>query len=261
VLAFYARAPGAPPQFPDNRDPLMNTIVPLPPNEAAQIQDFIQNALTDPRVAAQSFPFNKPTLFVDRPQDRATLLGGGVAGSGGVMPRIIVQAPSMIGNMNYRVGLDASLGGSSAMLALSSNPPVNGRITPQTLLGPVASSGTGAGTGTATLHWPLTPGTVSPGQVLYAQWIVTDPGAPSSQALSNVARIPFFCGSYGCPPACNPDVNGDGASNGFDVMCQELAVGGDFSCYVLPDADFNGDGAVNGLDVLAVEEAVGGQCP
>lgn len=261
VLQFYARAPGAPQQFPDNRDPLMNTVVPLPPNEAAQIQDFIGNALTDPRVALQTFPFDKPTLFVDRPQDRATLVGGGVAGTGGIVPQIIAQAPPMIGNMQYRLGLNNSLGGASAVLALSSNPPVAGRITPQSVLPGVVASGTGAGGGTATVHWALTPGAIEPGQVLFAQWIVSDPGAVGGQAWSSVARIPFFCGSAGCPLTCNPDVNGDGASNGIDVECQEFAVGGDMSCYVLPDPDFNGDMALNGLDVEAVESAIGGTCP
>ncbi|GJQ30805.1 MAG: hypothetical protein HBSAPP03_26890 [Phycisphaerae bacterium] len=63
-------------------------------------------------------------------------------------------------------------------------------------------------------------------------------------------------------PACDPDVNCDGAANGVDVEVQELAVGGDFSDYCQPDADFNQDGAINGLDVEAVELVVGGDpCP
>ncbi|GJQ29135.1 MAG: hypothetical protein HBSAPP03_10190 [Phycisphaerae bacterium] len=61
---------------------------------------------------------------------------------------------------------------------------------------------------------------------------------------------------------CDADVNGDGSVNGLDVECQELAVGGDFSCYAPADADFNQDGAVNGGDVEAVELVMGGgPCP
>ncbi|GJQ29175.1 MAG: hypothetical protein HBSAPP03_10590 [Phycisphaerae bacterium] len=64
------------------------------------------------------------------------------------------------------------------------------------------------------------------------------------------------------PPACDADVNCDGAVNGVDVEVQELAVGGDLADYCLPDADFNQDGAVNGGDVEAVELVVGGApCP
>jgi cytochrome c peroxidase len=262
VLAFYARAPGAPPQFPDNRDPAMNQVVPLPPDQAAQIVDFLANALTDPRVANQTFPFDKPLLFTERPADRATLVGGGTPGSGGIIPRIIAQAPPMIGNLDYRIGLDGSLGGSSAVLAFSSQPPVNGHITPQFVLGPVFSSGIGAGLGTATLHWPLTSTTVAPGQVLFAQWIVSDPGGAGGQAWSVVARIPFFCGSYGCPPPCDPDVNCDGSADGFDIAAIERAVAGDSSDFCRLDADFNRDGSVDGFDVEAVEQVVGGApCP
>ncbi|GJQ30759.1 MAG: hypothetical protein HBSAPP03_26430 [Phycisphaerae bacterium] len=61
---------------------------------------------------------------------------------------------------------------------------------------------------------------------------------------------------------CDPDVNCDGAVNGFDVEIMELAVGGDFTDFCQADADYNRDGAVNGFDVEAVELSVGGEpCP
>ncbi|CAG1010126.1 Cytochrome c551 peroxidase [Phycisphaerales bacterium] len=260
VIQFYARAPGAAPQFPDNRDPIMPNVN-VPPQVAPLIQDFLQNALTDPRAANQTFPFDKPTLFVDRPADRATLLGGGVAGSGGIVPRIIVQAPPMIGNSEYRVGVDGALGGAAAALGISFNAPVNGRITPQWFAGSVTAAGGGAGQGLGTLHWPLSIAQFSPGQVIFAQWFVADPAAPGGQALSNVARIPLFCGSAGCPP-CDADVNCDGAVNGFDVQAMEQAVNGDLTDYCQADPDFNHDGTTNGFDVEAVELVVNGEpCP
>lgn len=208
VIRFYARAPGAPQQFPDNRDPLMNAIVPLPPQQAALIQDFLQNALTDPRVAAQTFPFDRPSLFSGNFQRQSTILGGGVAGTGGTVPQPIVLEPAMLGNLEYRIGLTSARPGSTARLAISSQPPVNGVLTPERVFPDVTTTTTGPGV--ATQHWPLAFGQAVPDAPVFAQWIIDDPGAPSGRALSAVARIPVFCGSGGCPGPCDLiDLNAD----------------------------------------------------
>ncbi|CAG0971008.1 hypothetical protein PHYC_01248 [Phycisphaerales bacterium] len=71
-----------------------------------------------------------------------------------------------------------------------------------------------------------------------------------------------FAATVAPAPTCDPDVNGDGAVNSFDIACQEMAVNGDFSCYTQGSADFNQDGAENGFDVEAVEQVVNGApCP
>lgn len=252
VIRFYARAPGSPPQFPDNLDPIMPTLN-VPPQAAQVIEDFLRNGLTDPRVAAETFPFDRPTLFTNRPQDQAVILGGGVPGTGGIVPRIIAQAPPMIGNRDYRIGVDGTLGGAVATLGVSRNPPLNGRINPEQLLGSVMAAGAGVGTGIATLRWPLLPGMFSQGQVLFAQWFVQDPGAPGATAFSNIARITFFCGSYGCPSACPvADVNNDGGVT-IDDLLEYLARydGGDVRADI-DDGSFTNtpDGGVSIEDLL-----------
>lgn len=240
VVGFYARAPGAPVGFPDNRDPLIGGIN-LPPGPAADITDFIANGLTDPRVRDQTFPFDRPLLVADRPANRATLIGGGVPGAGGVIPRMIAQAPPMVGNLDYKLGVDGVPANTTARLALSSTPPVNGRITPERFLDQVTANSTG----TATVHWPLVAGTVSNGQVLFAQWIITDPAAQNGQSRSTVAQIPFFCGSYGCPQVCPADYNLDAAVDGDDA----IAFFADWDSSILA-ADKNNDGSVDGDDVI-----------
>ena len=226
VIRFYARAPGAAPQFPDNRDPIMLNVN-VPPPAAADIEAFLRGGLLDPRVAAQTFPFDRPTLAAQRPETQATIVppqqgGAGIAGSGGIIPRIIVSSPPMIGNLDYRIGLDGALGNATAQLALSSQPPVNGRINPERILPvTVLAEGSGNGQGVGTVHWPLSGGTVRPGQILFAQWIVDDPAGPLGQARSTVARIPFFCGSMGCPPLCDYDFNQDQNTDLADA--QDLA--------------------------------------
>jgi len=52
--------PGNPAVFQDNLDPLMP--VGVPPQVFPALIDFMANALTDPRVAAQTFPFDQPSL-------------------------------------------------------------------------------------------------------------------------------------------------------------------------------------------------------
>ena len=259
VMGFYARAPGAPQQFPANLDPIMPQIQ-LPPNAAADIEAFLA-ALTDPRVANEQFPFDRPRLASERPEHRATLVGGGTPGSGGFTPRPIVQTPPMLGLATFRIGLDNALGGTNATLVLSFDPPVNGRLTPQRVIGTASVTGVGAGLGVATLHFPLSPAEFTPDQVVFAQWLVDDPAAAGGVAWSAVARLPIFCGSYGCQPRCNPDFNADGNVDQDDIACLAQLVAGDASCSDA-DPDFNRDGNVDQDDIDALSQVVAGaQCP
>lgn len=230
VMGFYGGAAGVPPNAPIrvNRDPLMNQIA-LPPQVGAQVQDFIANALRDPRVAAQTFPFDRPTLFTNRPADQATNQGGGVAGTGGTVPRLIAQSPPMIGNVDYRVGLDGARAGASARLGVSTLPPVAGRIVPQRFLPTIVVPAPG----TATLDWPITTAQVTPGQVLFVQWFVADPVAAGGQALSAVFRVPLFCPSSGCPtsPCSAADIaNTDGDTTPFPQP-DGVVDNGDFTAF------------------------------
>ncbi|GDY00439.1 hypothetical protein LBMAG48_28420 [Phycisphaerae bacterium] len=266
VLAFYARAGGAPVQQVDNRDPLMNQVVPLPPQASQNIVAFL-SSLTDPRVQNQTFPFDRPLLFADRPADRSVVLGGGVAGSGGVVPQVLVQAPTMIGNSEYRIGLTNALGGASARLAFSRNAPVNGRITPEWTLDAKMTSGTGNGIGVATEHMPLSLFNVQPGQRLFVQWLVTDPAAAGGTARSSVGQLTFFCGSMGC--GCDPiDFNRNGVfpedadvMDFFNVLAGAPCPTTDMS---LPacDIDFNNNGVFpEDQDVLDFFNVLaGGSC-
>ena len=224
VIDFYARANGAPPPFQDNLDPAINAIN-LPGPARQQVDDFVRNGLLDSRVASQQFPFDRATLFTERPGQQAVLLGGGVAGTGGVVPRIIAQGPAMVGNVDYRIGIDGALGNATANLGLSFSPPVGGRINAKRFVGAVIAAGTGAGTGLGTVHWPLDVGQVAPGQIMYLQWFVDDAGAAGGQALSNIAQVRVFCGSSGCPGPCGY-ANCDGS-----LIVPVLNVN-DFACFL-----------------------------
>lgn len=258
VVAFYARAPGAAPQFNDNIDPVMATVA-VPPPAAPLIVDFLQNALTDPRVAAQTFPFDVPTLFSERPALHATLIGAGRPGSGGVTPTMIVDSPALVGSFDHRVGLSAALGGASATLVFSLTPPVGGEVALDEIVGEVTTDGVGAGAGLATLDWPVVPGLFEDGQVLFAQWRVDDPGAAGGVALSPVARIPVFCGSSGCAPVCVGDVTGDRAVDLADLSTL-LSNFGLSANAAWRDGDFDGNDVVDLSDLAAMLGAFGVVC-
>lgn len=218
VIGFYAAAAGVQPR-PDNRDPAMNAVA-VPPPAANVIQDFLVNGLTDPRVRNQTFPFDRPTLFTDRAADATTIIANtAAAGTGGIAPAIIAQSPSMIGNLEYRLGVETpgNLVGGSAYLAISATPPVAGRITPTEILGPFPITGTTTN-GVATAHWPIRIGDRSDGDVRYAQWLIADAGAPNGEARSAAAQIRFFCGSMGCQTVCTADFDRNGTRNADDIF-------------------------------------------
>lgn len=254
VIRFYARAPGAPPQFPDNQDPLMQQVN-VPPQAAPLIEEFLRNGLLDPRVRDWVFPFDAPTLASERPEHRTTIIGGGAPGQGGFIPRIIADAPPRIGTSDFRVGVDVARGSAVARLAYSTSGPVNGRITPTAFVGEVVTSPGNAGTGLATFHWSLSPALLTDGQVIFLQWFVQDPAAVGGEALSRVARVPLFCGSWGCPPACPADFDGSGFVDLDDYTAYVLAFEEGVEA-----ADFDGSGFVDIEDFTGFVLAFEGGC-
>jgi cytochrome c peroxidase len=247
VVRFYVQAPGSLPRFNDNIDPAVLAITPqrLPQQQEAPLVDFLANGLLDPRVANQQFPFDRPTLFTERANDRPSLLGGGVPGTGGVTPNMLANQPAYVGNMDFRVGTFNAPAGAAATLYASLNPPVNGRINQDILIGATITGTTGGLSGVATMNWHLTPGTVLSGQVYFLQWTIADAGAVGGLARSGVARVPIFCGTQGCPNPCGTsDFNGDGDfGTDQDVEAFFACLAGNCcaSCYSL-GSDFNGDG-------------------
>lgn len=65
AIRFYARIGHV--HFPENQDPAVRGGIPIPANLAADVEDFLVNGLTDPRVANETFPFDRPTLGEPEP--------------------------------------------------------------------------------------------------------------------------------------------------------------------------------------------------
>jgi cytochrome c peroxidase len=186
----------------------------LSPFEEESITHFLTTALTDPRAAAEEFPFDRPRLYSEWATGEwsggnPASLAGGVAGSGGVFPRMIAAIPPNLGNQEFRIGLDDALGGATAFVAISDLPPEDGVVRADTLEGPYTVSGDGPGAGYATHLMPLPADSARAGDVLYLQWRIEDPAAPGGVALTRPVRIELFCNGR-CPDGgtdvCDADI-------------------------------------------------------
>jgi cytochrome c peroxidase len=187
VVDLYAAGGGS---FADNKDP---TLLPfsLTPTERSQLVAFLRTGLTDPRVAAELPPFDRPTLAYER---HSASFGADHAGSGGFAPRSLDDAPLLVGGP-YRLGVADALGGSLAAFVLSTarapagtslGPvPIHVSLAAPHAIFPLALSGVGAGNGVATLRFDV-PGDPSlAGLPLLHQILVADPAAAGGLASTS----------------------------------------------------------------------------
>jgi cytochrome c peroxidase len=194
VVAFYARGG----DFPDNRDPLLATTgVPLQARPA--LIDFLRNGLTDPRVANEEFPFDRPELHSESAAPNPLVFGAGVAGSGGVVPEILALSPPSVDTPGFKIGVASGLGGAVAHLVLvPATTTAGGRRLPSLRpslvfdLGSIVLEGAGAGGGFGTLHLELGDVPLRLGPQVDLQWVVADPAAPGGVARSAFARLTLF---------------------------------------------------------------------
>ena len=165
----------------------------------ARVIDFLTNGLTDPRVANEEFPFDRPTLHSEHASTNLDILPGAVPGSGGIAPQMIAISPPNLGNHDFKVGVYEGLGGASAFLSYSltapGGPPAGGMVAAVAavpLFSPVVLTGSGPGAGHGTWHGriPLDPSLA--GLEVWLQWFVLDPSAPRGAARTDIAHLTLF---------------------------------------------------------------------
>ena len=224
-------------------------------SEAAAIH-FLNTALTDPRVASETFPFDRPKLHTELEASNPLISEVGNAGTSGYVPKMIAVTPPNIGNLGFKVGMDFALGGAQAWVAVSSSPPTNGVVASDELLGPITLNGMGPGEGYGTMMYPIDDSSME-GQTFYMQWIVADANAKDGFARSQVAAVTPFCSmSAPCAPVCRADLDGDGELSFFDVS--DFLDG--FAAQD-PVVDFDDNGSFDFFDVSAFLDAFGAGCP
>lgn len=195
VVDFYNRGG----DFRQNQTPLIRPLG-LGPPQRADLVAFLRNALTDPRVANELPPFDRPTLYSET-QRVPGAYGAATAGSGNTSPRLIALEPPMLGNPNLTVALTDALGGAPAIIVLGVAPAPGTNLlgaslwvdpTGALLFAWGALAGTGPGGGHGSLMWSV-PATASlAGTQLFAQGFVLDAGAPSGLAATRGSELTLF---------------------------------------------------------------------
>ncbi len=171
--------------------------IPAGSQARAEVQDFLVNALTDPRVANRTFPFDQPQLASERPEFspfEVNEFGTPTPGSTGVPeiiadspPLVLKPAPAVAVNW-FKVGVgNAAINSVSALLwsNTAGTGPVRWIGTP---FFTVAAGATNS-EGIATLNVPFPLDSASLGITVFAQWVVNDNGFRS---LSDAARFTPF---------------------------------------------------------------------
>ena len=179
----------------------------LTANEKAQLIAFISRPLTDPRVAAQTAPFDRPSLFSESayvPQ----VLAGGLAGASGLTPQVVALEPPLAGNPQFTVGVYGALGGANAVLVIDDDEPAaNGGIQATASFARIATTlaGSGAGNGYGSATIAIADDSSLYGRELFGRWYVSDAAASGGVASSASFRMQIFGpNGAGLPLAVTP---------------------------------------------------------
>lgn len=191
VVQLYVEGGGP---FPENRDILLSPLQ-LTQGDRDALVDFLANGLTDPRVANELPPFDRPTLGSERARVPPRIVGTPVPGTGGFAPSMIATSPPSVGSPGFKLGVAQALGGAPAYVVFSA-PEVPGAtmVRPRAAVQrvPMTLSGQGPGQGFGTLRVPLENRPELAGQTLLARWFVLDPAGPGGVAKSEAAELLLF---------------------------------------------------------------------
>ncbi|MGE3172463.1 MAG: cytochrome-c peroxidase [Planctomycetota bacterium] len=189
AMALQYNNPATPVTF--RFQPLLNA------TEQAQVLDFLQNALTDPRVANAQPPFDHPTLRGDVVPFGQNQVGPGSPGTGGVTPTMISNAPPKLGNAAWKFGLGDALPGALVQLWLAP------QLNPGQVIGGIpfeldrmtaqlVGTFTVGANGTVTVKRAIGTNPALLGVELDWQWLVVDPAAVGGKAASPAATFTIF---------------------------------------------------------------------
>ncbi len=166
----------------------------LSPQQRSDLVTFLRGALTDPRVAAGTTPFDRPTLYSEStrvPQ----VTGSGTQGTGGNVPQVTAIEPPLVGNPSFSVGVSNALGGASAVLVIDSSDPGTGPAIPASgsfarITVPLSGSGAGQGFGSASLLIPADPALI--GATFFGRWYVKDTNGAGGVAVTPLFKFTVF---------------------------------------------------------------------
>jgi cytochrome c peroxidase len=186
----------------------------LSPAQQADVVAFLRRPLTDPRVAAELPPFDRPTLFTE--SNRVPVItGAGIAGSNAIVPLPTAVEPPLIGNPSFTVAVSSALGNANAVLVVNgTDPGATSTIPASGSFARVAltTQGTGAGNGFASVSLSIPNNPALVGQTFFGRWYVADPGAAGGVSVSPAFRFTVF-GDSAAARRSFVDFDGDGKTD------------------------------------------------
>lgn len=158
------------------------------PQQKTALLAFLRRPLTDPRVAAETGPFERPHLYTE--SDRVPQIVGDPVPGSGVAPLMVALEPPYAGNHNFTVAVAQGHSSAAATLVVAHSDP---GTSPGLPTGDVAQLQTvldvnGAGSVNVDLTGSLTQ------QTLYGRWYVADASVAGGYAVSAAFRITVFGG-------------------------------------------------------------------
>lgn len=189
VIEFYDR--GGDFEAP-NKDEFIRELN-LTSAEKAQLLAFLTRPLTDPRLANEEPPFDRPRLFTES-WAVPVVYGVGVSSlEGGLVPRVVALEPAILGTPSFTVAVFDALGGTQARLVIDTEDPgltlpTAGSLAFEDVT--LQSDGVGAFYGSAVVSLPSDESLH--GSAHFGRWYVLDAGGTSAVAVSRVFRFKLF---------------------------------------------------------------------
>jgi len=182
-------------EFYNQQPPGLGFAPPLNRTEQRLVLEFLGKALMDPRVAAEQFPFDRPTLFSEANPFGSNVYDAPSPGPSPLRPRIIANMPPKVPAPGLKVWFNIGIGeapaDADAMLLFGTDPqfilwyPQGIFISPASP--PLTTQTSSEGIATVECDAVLTPSML--GVAVYCQWIVNDFGVP---VYSNAAVVTPF---------------------------------------------------------------------
>ena len=174
-----------------NKDPLVRPLM-LSQAEKDALVAFLGRPLTDPRLADELPPFDRPRLYSE--SDRVPVVAGsGLPGSAGFVPQVVALEPPLLGNPSFTIGVYNALGGADALLVIDDvDPglavPTSGAFAFENIVLNGVESGNGFGS--VNLVVPSDPQLT--GSEWFGRWYVMDTGGGEAAAVTPVFRFTVF---------------------------------------------------------------------
>jgi cytochrome c peroxidase len=161
---------------------------PLSPSEQADVLDFLLNGLTDPRVAAETFPFDRPQLYSELHPFGANLYGAATPGPSGFLAQILADVPPKVPTAPtpdwFKVGVGNTVRFAAATLMLGAAPDVGPVAWVSSVFALIPATTNNEGIATVQQPVVLTPALI--GIPIFCQWEIDDYGMPT---FSDAAQV------------------------------------------------------------------------